>query len=460
MDQWKNADPAEQPDPMLTQPELPGKSAAAVVEAGQATAPAARRPAATFIFLTVMLDMLALGMIAPVLPRLIEGFMGGDASSAAKMLGLFGTTFAVMQFFFSPVLGSLSDRFGRRPIVLLSNFGLAADYLLMAWAPALPWLFAGRVISGVSASSIPTAMAYMADVTPHEKRAGAFGMLSAAFGVGFVVGPAMGGLLGSVNPRLPFLVSAGLSLLNGLYGTFVLPESLKKENRAGFSWKRANPIGSMVMLMRSRSLLLLSTVLILGYVAQQSLMNVYVIYTDYRYHWSAREVGLSLGFLGVFTIIYGMLVRKATPRYGERLCIFFGLTMGLIGYTWFGLAGTGMMFLDRHSHPQPDELHLAFRAGPDEQRNQPAGTRPDAGCDQRSARRRGHRGAVAIHLHLCALRRQPRHQALAGSTLLHGGHHASDGDPRCGRGHTHPSPRCARRLSPPVVPAKPAGSPS
>ena len=221
MDELTENEPANQPDPMLTQPEL--------IPESLLPNKLARAPAATFIFMTVMLDMLALGMIAPVLPRLIESFLNGDASSAAKMLGLFGTVFAGMQFFFSPILGSLSDRYGRRPVVLLSNFGLGMDYLLMAWAPALPWLFVGRIISGLTASSIPTAMAYMADVTPHEKRAAAFGMLNAAFGVGFVLGPAMGGVLGSVNPRLPFVVAAGLSLINGMYGLFVLPESLSQE---------------------------------------------------------------------------------------------------------------------------------------------------------------------------------------------------------------------------------------
>ncbi len=278
------AEPNQEPNPQLTQPEL----IETPVDLGPAQpgARAARAPAVTFIFLTVMLDMLALGMIAPVLPRLIESFLHGDASATAQMLGLFGTVFAAMQFFFSPVLGSLSDRFGRRPIVLLSNFGLGADYLLMAWAPALPWLLVGRIISGVTASSIPTAMAYMADVTPHEKRAAAFGMLSSAFGVGFVVGPALGGLLGSVNPRLPFLVSAGLSLLNGLYGLFVLPESLSPEHRSPFSWKRANPIGSLAMLSKSRVLLLLSGLLLLGYLAQHSLCQVYVLYCDYRFGWS------------------------------------------------------------------------------------------------------------------------------------------------------------------------------
>src|SRR5271170_2493267 len=191
--------PVTTPNPLMTEPEL--------VELDKALTPhppKGRRAAATFIFFTVTLDMLALGMIAPVLPRLIEGFLHGDTSSAAKMLGLFGTVFAVMQFFCSPIVGSLSDRFGRLPLVLLSNFRLGLDYLVMAWAPTLNWLFLGRIISGLTSSSIPTAMAYMADVTPRERRAAAFGMLNAAFGAGFVLGPALGGLLGNINPRLPF----------------------------------------------------------------------------------------------------------------------------------------------------------------------------------------------------------------------------------------------------------------
>ncbi len=329
-------DPSQESNPILTQPELegiPGLSAA-------------RAPAATFIFLTVMLDMLALGMIAPVLPRLIESFLHGDASSAAKMLGLFGTVFAAMQFIFSPVLGSISDRFGRRPVVLLSNFGMGADYLLMAWAPALHWLLVGRIISGLTASSIPTAMAYMADVTPAEKRAAAFGMLNAAFGAGFVLGPALGGLLGQVNPRLPFLVAAGLSLVNGMYGLFVLPESLALKNRSPFSWRRANPVGSLAMLARSGQLLRLSAVLLIGYLAQQVLMNVYVLYADYRFHWTNRAVGLSLGLVGVFTILYGaLLVRPAIAKLGERRAIFLGLAGGAIGYTCFGLSRTGLLLL-------------------------------------------------------------------------------------------------------------------
>src|SRR5690349_3151422 len=187
--------------------------------------------------------MVAVGMIVPVLPKLVETFSGGDTAAAARAYGIFGTVWALMQFVFAPVLGTLSDRFGRRPIVLLSNFGLGLDYILMALAPTLSWLFVGRVISGITAASVPAASAYIADVTPKEKRARAFGMLGAAFGLGFIVGPALGGVLGNISPRLPFWVAAALSLVNAMYGLFVLPESLGRDKRALFSWKRANPVG-------------------------------------------------------------------------------------------------------------------------------------------------------------------------------------------------------------------------
>jgi DHA1 family tetracycline resistance protein-like MFS transporter len=308
--------------------------------------PKGRRAAASFIFLTITLDMLALGMIAPVLPRLIASFLGGNATSAARMVGYFGTVFALMQFFFSPVLGSLSDRFGRRPVVLLSNFGLGLDYLLMAWAPALGWLFLGRVISGLTASSVPTGMAYMTDVTPPEKRAGAFGLLGAAFGVGFIIGPAVGGILGSVNPRLPFWIAGGLSLLNGMYGLFVLPESLTLAHRSPFSWKRANPIGSLTLLRNNTVLLGLSAVLILGYLAQQSLMNVYVLLADYRYGWSDRAVGASLALVAVFSGVYGAgMVKPIVKRIGERGALSVGLLGGAVGYLMFGYSKTGLLML-------------------------------------------------------------------------------------------------------------------
>jgi MFS transporter, DHA1 family, tetracycline resistance protein len=366
--------PTFTPDPLLTEPELVSLSG----EGDQAllpNPPKGRRAAATFIFFTITLDMLAFGIIAPVLPRLIEGFLHGNTSSAAKMLGLFGTVFAVMQFFFSPIIGSLSDRFGRRPLVLLSNFGLGFDYLLMAWAPALSWLFLGRIISGLTSSSIPTAMAYMADVTPHERRAAAFGMLNAAFGVGFVLGPAVGGLLGNINPRLPFWVAGGLSLINGLYGLFVLPESLSLKNRNPFSWTRANPVGSLSLLRRHAGMIGVATILLLGYFAQQVLMNVYVIYADYRYRWTDRTVGFSLAVVGICTIIYGaFLVKPVVARLGERRTMVLGLIGGALGYFMIGFSKTGLLlwlgipFLNMMSFTWPAAQSLLSRkTSPSEQ---------------------------------------------------------------------------------------------
>ena len=310
------------------------------------TEPGGRRAAVAFIFVTIALDMLAMGMIAPVLPRLVTNFLGGNAPRAAEIFGIFGTVWAVMQFFFSPLLGSLSDRFGRRPVILLSNFGLGLDYLVMALAPTLGWLFAGRLISGITSSSIPTAMAYIADVTPPKKRAGAFGMVSAAFGLGFVLGPALGGLLGGVNPRLPFWAAGVMSLLNAMYGLFVLPESLGLESRGKFSWKRANPVGSLKLLKRHRDLLGLGAVLFLSYLTQQSLMNTWVLYVDDRYRWTDRAVGLSLALVGICSATVGAFLVKPSVRWlGDRTTMLVGLAVGWIGFAIFGLAPTGAIFL-------------------------------------------------------------------------------------------------------------------
>src|SRR5881275_1774066 len=207
--------------------------------------PPVRSGAAAFIFVTVLLDMLALGLIMPILPKLVESFVDNDTASAARIFGLFGTAWALMQFFFSPILGGLSDRFGRRPVVLLSNFGLALDYVLMALAPSLIWLFIGRVISGITSASISTAFAYIADITAPEKRAAVFGKIGVAFGAGFIFGPALGGVLGDIDVRLPFCFAAALSFANTLYGLFILPESLPKERRSPWHWKSANPLGAL-----------------------------------------------------------------------------------------------------------------------------------------------------------------------------------------------------------------------
>src|SRR5512135_3240964 len=312
----------------------------------QQPVPGARRAALAFIFITVVLDMLALGMVIPVLPRLIEDFLGGNTAHAARIYGVFGTVWALMQFFSMPVAGALSDRFGRRPVVLASNFGLASDYVLMALAPNLGWLFLGRVISGITAASVSTGMAYVADVTPPEKRSAAFGALGVAFGVGFVLGPALGGLLGNVNPRLPFWAAAAFSLANALYGLFILPESLPADRRRAFEWRRANPLGSLRLLRSHPELSGLAVVVFLSNLAHAALPSTFVLYAGYRYGWSARDVGLALAAIGVcMAVVQGTLIGPAVRRLGERRVLLTGLACGAIGFFAYGLAPTGLLFL-------------------------------------------------------------------------------------------------------------------
>src|SRR6202171_2268938 len=290
-----------------------------------------RKAAVIFIFITVTLDMLALGLIAPVLPKLVLNFLGGDTPSAAKMFGIFGTVFALMQFVFSRLLGVLSDRFGRRPVILLSNLGLGLDYVVMALAPTIGWLFLGRIISGITTSSIPTAMAYIADVTPKEKRAAAFGMIGMAFGVGFAFGPAIGGLLGSVSPRLAFWVSAGLSLANWLYGYLFVPESLPPERRQSFSLGRANPVGSLVLLRSHPELWRLAVIQFLAYTAH-NVFSVWVLYAIYRFAWTEFTTGLSLMVVGVCTgVISAVLTGRMVKRFGEKITLYVGQFCGAIG---------------------------------------------------------------------------------------------------------------------------------
>lgn len=306
---------------------------------------APRRAALTFIFITVVLDILAMGIIIPVLPKLIEDFLGGDTARAAEIFGLFGTVWAGMQFVCSPLLGALSDRFGRRVVILMSNFGLGFDYLLMAVAPSLSWLFLGRVVSGITGASWTTAGAYIADITPPEKRAAGYGVIGAAFGAGFVLGPAFGGILGSISPRLPFWAAAGLTLVNAMYGLFVLPESLPVENRRRFAWSRANPLGSLELLRSHPELLGLAGVSFLYYLAHQVLQNVFVLYGDYRYGWTTRTVGLTLAVVGVASVIVqGGLVRPLVARLGERRALMTGLAFGAVGLVVFGLASTSAAF--------------------------------------------------------------------------------------------------------------------
>jgi len=304
-----------------------------------------RRAALTFIFITVVLDMLALGMIVPVLPKLVEDFVGGNTARAAEIYGLFGAVWALMQFVFSPVLGALPDRFGRRPVILLSNLGLGLDYVVVALAPGVGWLFVGRVISGITSASTSTAYAYIADVTPPEKRAAGFGMLSAAFGLGFVVGPAIGGVLGNIDPRLPFWVAAGFSFLNFGYGLMVLPESLSLERREQFSWRRANPVGSLKLLRSHRELFGLAFVNFVGSIAHEALPTTFVLYAMYRYGWNERTIGLAIAAVGVCSAVVGAgMVEPVVARFGERRAMLAGLLFGTVGFTIYGLAATGAIF--------------------------------------------------------------------------------------------------------------------
>jgi DHA1 family tetracycline resistance protein-like MFS transporter len=305
----------------------------------------ARRAAAVFIFITVLLDMLALGMVIPVLPKLVESFLGGDTARASEIFGLFATAWALMQFVFSPVQGALSDRFGRRPVILISNFGLGFDYILMALAPSLLWLFVGRVISGITAASISTSYAYIADVTAPEKRSAAFGLLGAAFGAGFVIGPALGGVLGAIAPRLPFWTAAALSLLNGAYGLLILPESLPPGKRAPLSWRRANPLGSLALLRTHSELLGLALANFLANLAHAVLPSVFVLYASYRYGWGTGEVGIVLGAVGLCAIaVQTLLIKRVVALVGDRGALIWGLLFGALGFAIYGLAPTGALF--------------------------------------------------------------------------------------------------------------------
>jgi MFS transporter, DHA1 family, tetracycline resistance protein len=303
-----------------------------------------RRAALLFVLATATLDVLALGIIIPVFPELVVDFTGSTVN-AARTLAVFGTVWAAMQFIFSPLLGALSDRFGRRPVLLLSIFGLGLDYMLMALAPSLGWLFVGRVISGITAASFTTAGAYIADVTPHEGRAKGFGLLGAAFGIGFVLGPALGGALGAVDTRLPFWVAAGLCVVNALYGLFVLPESLPRERRGAFSWRRANPLGALRLLRSHPELFGLATVAFLYYLAHEVLPSTFVLYANYRYGWTPLMVGATLAAVGVCAaIVQGGLIGPAVRAFGERRALAIGLLAGTGGFVIYGLAASPLLF--------------------------------------------------------------------------------------------------------------------
>jgi len=316
------------------------------LSATPATRPQASRAALTFIFATVLFDTLGFGIIIPVLPGLVVSFVGGDAARGAEIFGLFGTTWAVMQFIFAPLLGALSDRYGRRPVLILSAFGLGMDYIIMALAPNLAWLFVGRVVSGITSASFTVSFAYVADTVPGERRAGAYGMIGSIFGVGFIIGPLVGGILASIGPRFPFWGAAVLSLASAAYGLLVLPESLPLEYRRPVSLRRANPIGSLFMIRAKKGLAGFVTVNFLNFLAFQVLPSVYVLYAAYRYGWGYVLVGTALALVGACNIIVqGLLVRRVVARFGERLALIIGIVSGTVGFVIWGLAPNSLVFM-------------------------------------------------------------------------------------------------------------------
>lgn len=333
-----------------------------------------RNPAILFIFITVAIDMVALGIIAPVLPRLIANFLHGDLSHAADITGIFATVWAAMQFFCSPLLGMLSDRVGRRPVILISCAVTAVDFAIMALAPNLWWLFAGRVLSGMATANLTTAYAYIADVTISAKRAQAYGLLSSAFGLGFIVGPAIGGLAGNVDARLPFWIACGFSLINTLYGFFVLPESLSQEHRtSAIDWRRANPIGSLKLLRRHHELYGLAGSSFIALLAHEALPVLWVLYLIAQFQWDTRAIGLTLALVGVCSAITAAtLVGPVVKLFGERRTLVLGLTTFCLGNLLIGIASVpvfiiGIVVLCLSIYNSPMQSLMSKRVGPSEQ---------------------------------------------------------------------------------------------
>jgi DHA1 family tetracycline resistance protein-like MFS transporter len=304
----------------------------------------ARRGSTVFVLATVLLDTLGVGLIIPVGPRLVASFLGDDLGAASRAFGVLLSLYSIMQFLFAPVLGGLSDRFGRRAVILMSLLGAAASYLLSGFAPSLGWLFVGRVIAGATGASFSAANAYVADVTPPEKRAQSFGLVGAAFGLGFIIGPALGGAIGDVGLRWPYFVAAGLNFLNFLYGLFVLPESLPLSDRRAFSLRRANPLGSIKNLGRHPIVLGLTGTMTCAFMSQMILQSVWALYNQARFGWTLRGVGMSLMAVGLATaVVQGVLIRAILPRVGERRALILGLGLGALGHLGFGLAPQGWM---------------------------------------------------------------------------------------------------------------------
>ena len=306
-----------------------------------------KQAAVGFIFITVLLDVIGWGIIIPVIPNLIKELINGDISEAAKYGGWLTFAYAITQFIFAPVIGNLSDKYGRRPVLLISLFGFSLDFLLLAYAPTIIWLFIGRILSGITGASFTTASAYIADVSTNENRAKNFGLMGAAFGLGFIIGPVLGGLLGQFGTRVPFIAAAILCMLNFLYGYFILPESLDKDKRRPFELKRANPIGAFLHLKKYPNLIGLVLAIFILYVGSHAVQSNWNYFTMYQFNWDEKMVGISLGIIGLLVgIVQGGLIRWINPKIGNVKSIYFGLALYTIGMFLFAFATESwMMFL-------------------------------------------------------------------------------------------------------------------
>ncbi len=300
----------------------------------------------SFIFVTILIDCIGFGVIIPVLPNLIRELSGEPIANASEIGGLLLVAYAIAQFLFAPIVGGLSDKFGRRPILLISLFGLGIDYIFLSFAPSLTWLFVGRIIAGITGASFTTAMAYIADISTPEKKAQNFGMVGVAFGIGFIIGPMIGGLFSNMGIRVPFMISAGLALLNWLYGYFILPESLAKENRRSFSWKRANPIGSLLSVSKYPAIIGLITALLLLYISSHAVQSNWGFYVIEKFKWNSEMIGYSLSLVGLaVAIVQGGLIRIVIPKIGSKNAIILGLSLYIIGFTCFAFAPNGLMMM-------------------------------------------------------------------------------------------------------------------
>lgn len=303
-----------------------------------------KQAALGFIFATMLIDIMGLAIIIPVIPKLIEHLIHGSLSDASRYSGWLTLAYSVMQFGFAPLIGNLSDRFGRRPVLLCSLLGFSIDYTFMAFAPTISWLFIGRIIAGITGASFTTAMAYIADISEPEKRAANFGLVGVAFGLGFIIGPVIGGILGKYNVQYPFLAAAGLALLNAIYGYFILPESLSVENRRHLELKKSNPLSTLLKLSKYKAVIGLAVSLFLVYFAAQAVQSVWTFYTMDKFHWNEAWIGYSLGFVGLMSaVVQGGLIRIILPKFGAERSIWVGLLLYSLGLFLFTFATKGWM---------------------------------------------------------------------------------------------------------------------